>query len=287
MQKKSTLWERFHLKYRVYFLNENTLEETVKFRISGFWLLLYVSLFSIVSFTLFSLIVMYTPLRQFVPGHTDSNKHQELVEKNIKLDSIAHLLDMRQRQMDVMRLAILSEIPFDTIESQVDSIDFVKWKTMSDVQAQQEKEFIEKYESIETYNLVLDEPEMTVSHKANVYFEPCKGELIQAFDVVDKQFGIRMLLTQKQSILSIFEGTIIFTQYDLETGYIVGVQHKNGLVSVYKNLSTVLKNVGNYIRSGETLGLIQVDSEKKTYFDFEIWREGIAVDPQAYIHFSK
>lgn len=287
MQKKSTLWERFHLKYRVYFLNENTLEETVKFRISGFWLLLYVSLFSIISFTLFSLIVMYTPLRQFVPGHTDSSKHQELVEKNIKLDSIAHLLDMRQRQMDVMRLAILSEIPFDTIENKVDSIDFVKWKTMSDVQALQEKEFIEKYESIETYNLVLDEPEMTVSHKANVYFEPCKGDIIQAFDAIDKQYGIRILLAQKQSILSIFEGTIIFTQYDIETGYIVGVQHKNGLVSVYKNLSTVLKNVGNYIRSGETLGLIQVDSEKKTYFDFEIWREGVAVDPQAYIHFSK
>ena len=73
-----------------------------------------------------------------------------------------------------------------------------------------------------------------------------------------------------------------------ETGITVTVQHFNGFLSVYRNLSQTLVNRGQAIKSGQVIGynaMHKAGDKTNPLLEMEIWDEGKAVDPEMYIVF--
>ena len=69
---------------------------------------------------------------------------------------------------------------------------------------------------------------------------------------------------------------------------LIVVQHFNGFVSIYRNLSQVLVAKGQSIKSRQVIGynaMPSVGDRTNPVVEVEIWNEGKAVDPEAYIVF--
>lgn len=83
------------------------------------------------------------------------------------------------------------------------------------------------------------------------------------------------------------DGTVIFSDWTLETGYIICIQHDHQLVSVYKHNSSLLKQQGSKVKAGESISFIGQSGELQTgiHLHFELWYDGKPVDPEEFITF--
>jgi lipoprotein NlpD len=64
------------------------------------------------------------------------------------------------------------------------------------------------------------------------------------------------------------------------------VQHGEGYTSVYAQLGDALVRKGQSVQSGTVLGRLAEKDEKVMELEFELWRNGTAVDPERYILFK-
>ena len=92
---------------------------------------------------------------------------------------------------------------------------------------------------------------------------------------------------QDEPIKCVFDGVVVIGHWTSETGYVIGVQHSNGVFSLYKHNSILFKSVGEYVKSGEVLAVIGNSGELSSgpHLHFELWHKGIAVNPENYISF--
>ena len=97
-----------------------------------------------------------------------------------------------------------------------------------------------------------------------------------------------MVAKQDAKITSVLDGTVVFADWTIKTGYVIHVQHKNNLLSIYKHNSVLLKQQGDYVRAGEVLAVIGNTGEESSgaHLHFELWRGGNPLDPENFIKFK-
>ena len=69
--------------------------------------------------------------------------------------------------------------------------------------------------------------------------------------------GIDIEAAENTPVVSVRDGIVIKSEADYEQGYVVEIEHKDGVVSVYKNLTTnEMAPVGKVVSKGETIGAV-------------------------------
>jgi murein DD-endopeptidase MepM/ murein hydrolase activator NlpD len=119
------------------------------------------------------------------------------------------------------------------------------------------------------------------------FYPPLKGEIISAFDVKTKHFGVDIKVGISPIVKATLDGMVIFSGWTLSDHYVVQIQHSNNLISIYKGNSTVFKSAGERVSAGDviaTTGAI-ADGTKENTLHFELWQNGIPIDPTIYIQF--
>lgn len=132
-----------------------------------------------------------------------------------------------------------------------------------------------------------------VSNKSltDVYFlPPISGYGVsREFDAKASHFGADIVAKAGEPILSIADGTVIFSSWTDDTGFVIGVQHEGNITSLYKHNSIILKKVGDLVQAGDAIAIIG-NSGKITsgpHLHFEMWHQGEAINPEHYISFEK
>ena len=282
MKKKSAFWERVKFKYKLYFLNENTLEEVFSLRLSlwsGFWI---VAGFTVLLVTLTSVVIINTPIRNYLPGYMDSEIRQEMISNALKSDSLEQVLRVQSQYLD-NTIAILkgespvTEIPqLDTVSVKIE--DLGKSKNM--------EEFVRNYEEEERYNLNV----LTASTPlpANLlFYRTVQGIVSGKFDSSQKHYGVDIAASPKGSVLATMKGTVIFAGFDANSGHVMQIQHANGFVSVYKHNSLLLKRQGDSVNAGEAIAMVGNTGSLSNgaHLHFELWYNGKPVNPEDFIVF--
>ena len=92
-----------------------------------------------------------------------------------------------------------------------------------------------------------------------------------------------------EPILSIANGTVIFSSWTDDTGYVIGIQHSDDITSFYKHNSVILKNVGDVVFAGDVIAMIGGSGKLASgpHLHFEIWHKGQSLNPEHYISFEK
>ncbi len=279
---KKSISKRFR-KYRVSILNEFTLEEAFFFRISkgGFYIIL-VSVF-VLLFVLFSLLYNYTPFKRFSPGYSDMIVRSELVQETIRLDSLANIVTMQRKQLDILRTILSGEVSMDSVFTVQNVVNNVALD--SAVKSKREQEFCEEYEETERFNLSSIE---TRRQSVNPFFlKPIRGKVIKDFDLSKNHIGCDIEYYNGENVVSIYEGVVIFTEYTVNAEYVIGILHENEFISIYKYNSELLKKLGDEVKTGEVIAIVNSPAEKSTkpYIHFELWQNGKPLNPTEYIIF--
>lgn len=132
------------------------------------------------------------------------------------------------------------------------------------------------------------------------YYEPVSGgKIINEFSDTALVFqatygdyrthlGIDIEAEENTPVVSIRDGVVIKSEADPEEGYVVEIEHKDGVVSVYKNLTTnELSPVGKVVDAGETIGAVGTsgifESHLNPHLHFEVHEDNVEINPREYI----
>jgi murein DD-endopeptidase MepM/ murein hydrolase activator NlpD len=83
------------------------------------------------------------------------------------------------------------------------------------------------------------------------------------------------------------DGTVILASWTQDSGYIIAVQHRGNLISVYKHNDVLLEKVGNFVSAGEIISISGNTGELTdgTHLHFELWYNGNPVNPEEFVTF--
>ncbi len=286
--KKSNKWshylQKIRFKYKITILNENTLEESWHVRLSRFSVFLYASLFLMITFSILTALIVLTPMKFYLPGYNSSGDRSAIIGEAMLVDSLLKQMDLQEKYLEVLKSIINGEIKKDSLPS-LDSISLKERAELLVEKSKAEKEFVEKYERDEKYNLSsLINPE---NENVFVFFKPVTGVISSSFNPTERQNGISILTTSNESVVSVLAGTVIYAAFTFDFGWVIQVQHVDNYISVYKNNTQLIKKPGDRVWAGEVIGYTGEPAEKKSnkHFYFELWKLGKPINPEEVIIF--
>lgn len=286
-KKKKRKFSRLNLrdKYRLGIYNDTTYEQIIHFRLKGRWVVvvLIISAFALVGLNTF--FVAFTPVREFIPGYPDEKTRQSMQHNVLKIDSLENELREWSHYWD-NAIRVISGNSTQIIKNTPDTTSVIT--TFVDVRSKQDSLFrdqIEKEERISLENGVFSPADRDIS---DVHFmTPVKGKITSHFDAGENHTGIDVVSSPDDVVLATLDGTVIMSEWTLETGYIILIQHQNNILSVYKHNAKLLKQQGSKVKAGDAIAIIGNSGELTVgpHLHFELWVKGIPIDPEQYIVF--
>jgi len=283
--KKKRNWRD---KYRFSVINDTSFEEVWRVRLTQYnaFLLITAIVLSIIGAT--ASLIAFTNLKELIPGYPDVTMRRNILMSAIRLDSLERELILRDKYFANLNAIISGHEPVGLYSAQdttgyYNEISFRKIPEDSALRARVEKD--------EKYNLTLGSSSaesVTTSLAGLHFFPPVRGIISGKYDIRTKHFGTDIVTRPKSPVSAALDGTVIFTGWTMETGFVIQVQHPNNIVSVYKHNSTLLKETGDLVRAGEPISIVGGSGELYTsgpHLHFEIWYKGSPLDPEKHILF--
>jgi murein DD-endopeptidase MepM/ murein hydrolase activator NlpD len=162
----------------------------------------------------------------------------------------------------------------------IDEISFTRSRQDSLLRAQIEGE--------EQFNIQVSQEMVLAGNPTTTHFlPPTKGLIINRFNPEQNHFGVDLVTDINQPVLAVKEGTVIFANWTLETGYVIQIQHNNNFLSLYKHNAELLKRVGEFVNAGEAIAIVGNSGELTTgpHLHFELWQNGSPLNPESHILF--
>src|ERR1035437_6588881 len=97
VRRRKLMIDKLKHKYRLVFFNDNTFEEVWHLRLSLLNVLSVVGTVSVSLIVIVTLLIAFTPLREFIPGYPNEDMRRTIVLNAIRLDSLQKQLQMRDQ----------------------------------------------------------------------------------------------------------------------------------------------------------------------------------------------
>jgi murein DD-endopeptidase MepM/ murein hydrolase activator NlpD len=289
--KKKRKWvEKMRSKYRLVFITDDTLEERFTFRLSRLNVFVALGTLTIVLIFLTTFLIAFTPLREYIPGYANVGLTKKIYYLQAKTDSIERELAMKDRFLQNINDVISGKDLSDQTPMVKDTLK--RYDNIRLKKSLEDSLLRLEIESQSSYNLNrLDARETPGPRKSQLggllFFSPLKGVVTNEFDISKKHYGVDIVSKQNEAVKAVLDGTVILTNWTLETGYVVTLQHAGSVLSVYKHNSAILKKSGDRVRAGEPIAIVGETGELSTgpHLHFELWNDGSPVNPKDYITF--
>jgi len=288
------LMERLRNTYRLVVMNDETFEEVGSYKLTtlNFYILLS-TVVVVVAILVFSLVA-FTPLKRYVIGGSVSDYAQEVYRLNQDLDS----LEEAAQEKDLMIANLLKFIrgEAETAEA-VKKTDTARRPSDSSQQAEVPPSEIDRQLRQEVQ---MEQITVKAGNKRQrggligdksleqLYFlAPVQGEISASFMPDKNHFGIDVLAPKNTAVKTTLDGYVFMSDWTLETGNTIGIQHANNIVSFYKHNSALLKEVGDFVKAGEAIAIIGNTGTLSDgpHLHFELWYNGKPLNPNNYIDF--
>ena len=272
-------------KYRFVLLNDATFGEKFSLRLTPFGIIIALSAVTIVMTSLVISLVAFTPLREYIPGYGDIAERKQILDLNIKADSLEQAVGSRDVYLNTVLKAVEEKVETKTPKPAKDTTG--KFAKVNTQPSSNDIEFRKDYEENKgNSNSSLAKLKYTGLSEA-VFFTPVKGIITESFDLTEDHFGVDIVTKQDETIKSTLDGTIIFTGFSASDGNVVQVQHSNNLISIYKHCASFLKVMGDRVKSGEAIAVVGDTGEKSRgpHLHFELWFNGSPINPQEFVAF--
>ena len=282
-KKKHTLLDKLSERFHILLVNEKTLAKKKLFSSSAINLLGSLLFVFLLLLSTSFIVIYFTPLKEYFRGYTSIELRENAVENSMKLDSLEKLYLAQNNYINSLKNILSGNISFDEIKETPTSLET----------NQVELELVKTNKEDSLLRALVDEEdkyntlEMEGERFTTVLFPPAKGELSSGFDYENKHFGVDIAMPENSPVHSISEGIVVFAEWTSETGFVIITEHLNGLTSIYKHNSSIVKSQGDRIQTGEIIAFTGNTGSLTTgpHLHFELWYQGEPVDPENYIEF--
>ena len=277
------LKEKLTHKYRFVVLNEDTFEERFSFKLNRLNAFILGGLFSIFLIALTTIIIVLSPLKEYIQGYSSTELKKDATNLVYKVDSLQNVLSVNDLYIENIQQILKGEIKRVTLnrdsvftQLQIEKIDFAP--SAVDLAFREEVEQEDRFSVFEQAKKSDD----------IIFASPIKGDITDDYNAKEKHFAIDIAADKDSPVKAVADGTVIFTGFTANTGYVVLLEHSQGFISVYKHNASIYKNQGELVKIGEVIASAGSTGTLSTgpHLHFELWENGYPVNPSNYISFN-
>jgi murein DD-endopeptidase MepM/ murein hydrolase activator NlpD len=287
LKPKKTLSNWLTTRYQLIIRNEENFAEktSMGFTYSK------VILFSVILFTVLfvlSLFMSKTILAKwFDPKHEQIVLNQQLIELALKVDSLGIEVDRK----DLFIANFQRVLSGDTLEFK-DPANNLRGekqplsKPTSLKAAPTDSAFRKDFEKSDLSLISLTNSKYRELQET-FFYSPITGFISDQYDVKTGHLGVDVVAKVNEPIKCITDGTVVFSSWTQDSGYVIVVQHRGNLISTYKHNAQLLKKVGTFVNGGEIIAIVGNSGELTNgpHLHFELWYNGNSLNPEEFVTF--
>jgi murein DD-endopeptidase MepM/ murein hydrolase activator NlpD len=288
VKAKKTLSERLTTKYQLVIRNEENLAEksTVGFTYAK---VLVISVAIFMAIFVASLFLSKTLLAKwFDPKHAQMEANKKLYELALEVDSLAQEVDRK----DKFILNFQRILSGDTSSGFVDPASQLTGqekpiKAVGDMKlAPSDSQFRKEFEQSELSLITLTSGKYRELQET-FFFSPITGFVSSHYDLKQGHFGIDIVAKTNEPVKCIADGTVLMASWTQDSGYVIAVQHRGNLISLYKHNAELLKKVGTFVTAGDIISIVGNSGELTDgpHLHFELWYNGNSLNPEEFVTF--
>lgn len=277
-QTKINSWLKQRLKLVLY--RAESLEATFTARFSRLGFVLFSTGLFIVLLSLFWIAIVFTPLKSWIPGYPDSIIRKHMITNKIRIDSLENEINIRDQYLNVLRNAILGVVSVDSLGNVPIPTEAMRDAQILSSEKQSESQGQNKQPSSSSKPNAQDT-------NLDLLFPPVKGVITNQFNPAIGHLGTDIVPDRDAFVFAAMGGTVVISNYTIEFGYSVVIQHANNIITVYKHNKELLVNTGDVVKAGTPIAVFGNTGEYSTgpHLHFELWQNGVALNPELYVSF--
>lgn len=294
--KRKPLGDVIKHKHRFVVMDTDTFKEKFSFQLSGINLFVTIGITIIVLILLTTILIAFTPLREYIPGYTNNEMVEQTYANARKVDSIEAALEEQEWLVATVQAVLRGEAVNDEFDSlRADStaslgqLALVYRHSMEDSLLRLDVE--REDNRYEVKSVAAQQPSSssaetgpTVTH---LFFAPLKGNILMRYNPSERHYGVDIAGGSNTPVAAAYSGTVVFAGFTADAGHVIALQHPGNVITVYRNNSALLKHQGDAVRAGEPIAYVGTGekSELGPHLHLEVWVGGTAVNPEEYISF--
>ncbi len=292
-QGKKSWRERLKHTYRLVIMRHDTLEEVSSYKLSLLNIYVLVSSVFVVLALLVWLLVAFTPLRRYIPGYGSGGSQKELKALAREVDQLERAYEAQSQYTENLRKMLAGEV--QTEADYGETPEEITADSMPALSAPEEDELLRREAELQSVGMLARNRSSSATRLnyaetpiENIFFTPpVKGEISASFMPEKDHFGVDILAPRNTAIKAVMDGYVFLSDWTLETGNTIGIQHTNNIITFYKHNSALLKKAGSFVKAGEAVAIIGNTGTLTDgpHLHFELWHKGKPIDPAPLIQF--
>ena len=281
IKKSKKLKNQASKNYRLAVVEEDSYQEkfALSFSKRNIFLITFSVTFIIILTT--TLLIFYTPIREYIPGYDTSKLRIQAVENLEKLDSLMISLKKNEQFVEAFSRTLNGEEFNNQCEdSQLKPIDISEL----DLDLNIEDSILRKIVEVEDRFNIIEKDETLITPNL---VSPANGLISEGFDYGKQHYGVDIVLKERTPIKAVYDGIVLFSEWTLNYGYTVVIFHKNELISTYKHNESVKVKTGDFVQTGEIIALSGNTGELTSgpHLHLELWDLQGPLNPEDLIKF--
>lgn len=287
MRPKKTLSSWLTTRYQLIIKNEENFAEKTNIGFTYSKIILFsVILFAFVF--VISLFLVETVLeRWFDPKYEQMVLNQQLFGLALKVDSLAEEVERKDRFIaNFQRVLSGDTTEFKDPAAILRGDRNVVTKPQNLTINRSDSTFRKQFEQTDMSMITLTSVKSR-DLSETFFFTPISGFVSDKYDVKKGHFGVDIVSKTNEPVKCIADGTVIFSSWTQDAGYVLAIQHNANLISLYKHNAELYKKVGTFVNAGEIISLVGNSGEMTNgpHLHFELWYNGNALNPEEFVTF--
>lgn len=242
------------------------------------------------------LLLLLTPVRYLLPGYGTLEMRREAVENRMRLQSMEDSLRIQTEYVTRLQAMFLGNVADMSRQDMAASVSSDPAADLQSLPLPIASDDWEDHEqpAFNFQRLDLTPPSLPrIASPASAYLSslsfpvlpPVSGITTRGFDARTGHFAVDIAAEEGSAIRSIGDGYVIMADWLNDGGQVIAIAHANGYISVFKHNSSLLKQVGDRVQDREVIALSGNTGEITSgpHAHFELWQNGLAQDPRAYV----
>ena len=272
-------------KYKVVVSNDETFEEIISLKTNNFQLFLFALLYTILVVIFSTTIIFFTQVREYVPGYPSTDLLVSAAKITVKADSLEKELALNAQFFSAIESVLKGDSNETAKRLEQDTPIKNDLKEVEIVATIPQDSILRAYvDNQDRFNLTRNQ--LLIDSKR--YYSPVKGVVTDGFDIEKNHFAVDVSVDIGTPVKALLAGTVLFSEWSIETGHVILLDHGENLISVYKHNSKILKLQNDTVQAGEVIAFSGEEGALSSgpHLHFEIWRNGLPIDPETILSFE-